>query len=263
MNQNRCAVRGDVLEVLTFTYQAETGVLWPIRIVMLDGDPWFIARDVCAATGALMMHAIYRRGPDQKDLLLVDEAALCDESGTMPVSPGDGGVWLLSEARFYQVTSSFRGTRGYEVKRWAMYEVLPTLRHLHPPSNVRVDLPMVQETVSVATLLKYYGSDSEDPDRPIRKDRKPARKKKQPPHYLYRLFDERDRLLYVGESWSAPSRAKQHRSGQQWWDQVRRMTVEVYSSRETALAAEAEAIRTEKPRYNRAGVVKRPAKKLA
>lgn len=253
MEQDRCATSGDALEILRFTYH-EDWRNFPVRIVMLAGEPWFIARDVCDVTGALMVNAIYR----DRDCLLVEETSLrCDGPDELPIAES-GGVWLLSEPRVYELASRPREGRCWDFKRWVMHEVLPTIRRLNPSSNERVDLPVTQEAVQVAALLKSAGSDLESPDKPIKKKRKPRARKPQP-HALYRFFDERDRLLYVGESWSAPSRAKQHRAGQRWWKQVRRMTVEMHPCRDDALAAEAEAIRTEHPRYNRAGVVKRGA----
>jgi predicted GIY-YIG superfamily endonuclease len=67
---------------------------------------------------------------------------------------------------------------------------------------------------------------------------------------LYRYFDAEGRLLYVGISFSAVARASQHRSEKGWWPDVATMTVERHDTRAEALAAEAIAIRTEKPLHN-------------
>lgn len=70
---------------------------------------------------------------------------------------------------------------------------------------------------------------------------------------LYRHFDASDRLLYVGISLSAVQRLAQHRTGAKWFDQIARVDVQWLPSREDALAAESEAIRTERPQHNIAG----------
>lgn len=67
---------------------------------------------------------------------------------------------------------------------------------------------------------------------------------------LYRFYNENGTLLYIGVSLSALQRTMQHRTTKDWWDEVRRMEVEKFSTRGDALDAEAQAIRTERPLYN-------------
>lgn len=67
---------------------------------------------------------------------------------------------------------------------------------------------------------------------------------------LYRYYDRFSRLLYVGISLSAVQRAGQHRADKGWWSDVVRMEVERYPTRELAIAAEREAIVSEKPMHN-------------
>lgn len=66
---------------------------------------------------------------------------------------------------------------------------------------------------------------------------------------LYRLYDNRGRLLYVGISLSALLRLRQHRQ-KGWWPKTTRCTFEHFPSRKLAAAAELRAIRDEKPRFN-------------
>ena len=70
------------------------------------------------------------------------------------------------------------------------------------------------------------------------------------PTQLYRHFDEKGRLLYVGISLNAISRAKQHGKDKPWWLEVRSIQIELFPTREEAAQAEVEAIRKEKPLYN-------------
>jgi len=67
---------------------------------------------------------------------------------------------------------------------------------------------------------------------------------------LYRFYDADERLLYVGISLSAIGRAAQHRSEKNWWCDVARMHVEHLPTRSTAMHAEREAIRSERPIHN-------------
>jgi predicted GIY-YIG superfamily endonuclease len=71
------------------------------------------------------------------------------------------------------------------------------------------------------------------------------------PTTLYRFFDARGQLLYVGITSDLPTRLRTHNRLQNWWRDVVRTTLEHFESREAARAAELRAIRDELPRYNR------------
>lgn len=72
------------------------------------------------------------------------------------------------------------------------------------------------------------------------------------PTDLYRYYDVDGRLLYVGISFSAFARAERHRRKAEWWGRAVTMKIEHHESRETALVAEARAIRNEMPIHNKA-----------
>lgn len=67
---------------------------------------------------------------------------------------------------------------------------------------------------------------------------------------LYRFYNKDERLLYVGISLSAATRASQHRTQKPWWPDVARMDVEHLATREAALGAERRAIWAEHPMHN-------------
>lgn len=67
---------------------------------------------------------------------------------------------------------------------------------------------------------------------------------------VYRLYDAKGRLLYVGTSVEPQERWEQHSREKLWWSSVARATVDWFSSRTEALAAEREAIRSEYPLHN-------------
>lgn len=70
------------------------------------------------------------------------------------------------------------------------------------------------------------------------------------PTDLYRHFDADGALLYVGISLSALGRLQAHKSGSHWSSKIASVTIESFATREEALRAEKEAIRTERPRFN-------------
>jgi predicted GIY-YIG superfamily endonuclease len=70
------------------------------------------------------------------------------------------------------------------------------------------------------------------------------------PTWVYRYFDAEDALLYVGVAFDVLKRAVSHRRHSPWWPLAATYTEERYPTRIAALAAEAEAIRTEGPLFN-------------
>jgi GntR family transcriptional regulator len=72
------------------------------------------------------------------------------------------------------------------------------------------------------------------------------------PVLLYRLYDKRDVLLYIGITENLGARMNAHAGSQRWWGQVHRMTVEMLPDRAAAETAETVAIRAEVPPYNKA-----------
>lgn len=68
---------------------------------------------------------------------------------------------------------------------------------------------------------------------------------------LYRAFDSTGGLLYVGISAIPEARMARHRSSSTWYRQMTSHTVEWFSTRVEAMAAESAAVKTEHPIHNR------------
>jgi len=68
-------------------------------------------------------------------------------------------------------------------------------------------------------------------------------------HYVYRLFDSDDTLLYIGASQEPQGRLVAH-CRKTWGSAIASMTEEEYLTRGLALAAEREAIESEEPLHN-------------
>lgn len=87
-----------------------------IRSVLIDGDPWFAAREVCAALGlANVSMALGRLDTDER----VDHAV---SSADTLIEP------LVSEAGLYSLVLTSRRPQAKAFKRWVTHEVLPAIR---------------------------------------------------------------------------------------------------------------------------------------
>lgn len=67
---------------------------------------------------------------------------------------------------------------------------------------------------------------------------------------LYRYFDSKDQLLYVGITGHQLKRQSQHRRSSKWFDQIASAKFQHFASRAEASAAEVRAIQEEKPLFN-------------
>jgi predicted GIY-YIG superfamily endonuclease len=76
---------------------------------------------------------------------------------------------------------------------------------------------------------------------------------------LYRFYDAREELLYVGISNDPWRRRKEHSVTQHWYPRVRHQSITWYDSEHQARSAETSAIRQERPHFNKAGAI-RPAR---
>jgi hypothetical protein len=72
----------------------------------------------------------------------------------------------------------------------------------------------------------------------------------EPECYLYRHYHPNGDLLYVGISLELFRRQRRHYAEAHWADAIHQIIIEPFETREQALAAEEQAIRTEFPKHN-------------
>lgn len=88
-----------------------------VRVVDVDGEPWFVARDVCECL---------ELGNPRTSIALLDE----DEKGvhTMDTPGGQQEMSIVSEAGLYSLILRSRKPEAKAFKRWITHEVLPSIR---------------------------------------------------------------------------------------------------------------------------------------
>lgn len=89
-----------------------------VRIVHKDGEPWFVAKDVCGVLG------LQGKGSDNIRPLDEDE-----RSATVLHTPGGPqDVAIISEPGLYAILARSRKPIAKKFDRWVRHEVLPALR---------------------------------------------------------------------------------------------------------------------------------------
>lgn len=88
-----------------------------IRTVVIDGEPWFVAKDVCG---------ILKLSNPRITLSLLDE----DEKGVHSIDTlgGRQETTILNESGLYSLILRSRKPEAKQFKRWATHEVLPSIR---------------------------------------------------------------------------------------------------------------------------------------
>jgi GIY-YIG catalytic domain len=79
---------------------------------------------------------------------------------------------------------------------------------------------------------------------------------------VYRFFNSKGDLLYVGVAGNPGLRLRAHAKTKSWWSEVATATFRHFATYEEAVAAEDAAIKTESPKYNSVGVPGSPHEHL-
>lgn len=92
-----------------------------VRTVMIDGEPWFAAADVCNALDIRNpSQAISRLDEDEKIITLISNEGN---------QRGNPNVAVVNEPGLYTLILGSRKPEAKSFKRWITHEVLPTLRN--------------------------------------------------------------------------------------------------------------------------------------
>jgi anti-repressor protein len=88
-----------------------------VRIVMKDGEPWFVLKDVCDVLGI---------GNNRDVVTRLDD----DEKGVDNIDTlgGNQKLIIISESGFYKVIMLSRKQEAKKFQRWVTHEVLPSIR---------------------------------------------------------------------------------------------------------------------------------------
>lgn len=94
-----------------------------VRIISINGDPWFVAADVCKILSIGNVSQALSRLDD-------DEIMNLDRESIITLNDDLSTVRLLavSESGLYSLTLSSRKKQAKEFKRWVTREILPTIR---------------------------------------------------------------------------------------------------------------------------------------
>ena len=157
----------------------------PVRVVVVDHEPWFLADDVAGPIGRNIMTTVFHL--PEHDKIQIDRSLTPALHGELREL-----LWLISLPGLCELAFRRGGADAREFARWVTHEVLPTVQARGLPSTARTDLPLALTQAQGVAIRQYKLKHPQ----PAKTDKRRARL----PHVLYRFYDSKDKLLYVGVS---------------------------------------------------------------
>ncbi|MFJ9459068.1 Bro-N domain-containing protein [Kitasatospora sp. NPDC101447] len=107
----------------------------PIRVVMIDGEPWFATADVCRvmgrrnpATAVYGLEPHQHRTVDLRSLTVQQMEGYDDSAGQKPYRRGNPLLGLVSEAGLYSLLMRSDKKSARPFRAWVTEELLPSVR---------------------------------------------------------------------------------------------------------------------------------------
>lgn len=93
-----------------------------VRTVTMDGEPWFVGKDVAEILGYSNPSEAIQDHVDAEDKLNSKTLLSCS------LDLGQRGGWIINESGMYSLILSSKLPTAKKFKRWVTSEILPTLR---------------------------------------------------------------------------------------------------------------------------------------
>lgn len=126
-----------------------------VRVVLVDNEPWLVAKDVCEVLGLSDVSKACER---------LDE----DEKGTNTIRTlgGEQEMIVISESGFYRLVMTSRKPQVKKFQKWVTSEVIPSIRKtggysIAPPVSAPTILPEVR-AVQIANSIRHITDTLDD-----------------------------------------------------------------------------------------------------
>lgn len=129
------------------TEQVFSYELREVRVIIIEREPWFIAKDVCEVLEINNSRkAISRLDDDEKGVTISDTLG------------GKQELSIINEAGLYSLILTSRKPEAKAFKRWITHEVLPSIRqhgqYILPAQSQQFNLPMTYKEALIELVAK-------------------------------------------------------------------------------------------------------------
>lgn len=98
-----------------------------VRVVVRDGEPWFVAKDVCDCLGLDNVSKACER-LDDDEVSSFTKSDVGENTGLYDFSNGGRAPLIVSESGLYTLIMRSNKLEAKPFKRWVTHEVLPSIR---------------------------------------------------------------------------------------------------------------------------------------
>ena len=111
-----------------------------VRVVERNGEPWFVAADVCRALDVVNSRdAVARLDTDEKNTVVLTDG-----------TPGNPQKTVVNEPGLYTLILGSRKPEAKAFKRWITHEVIPSIRKMGTYSTRKPDSYMIDDPIARA-----------------------------------------------------------------------------------------------------------------
>lgn len=115
-----------------------------VRTVVIDGEPWFVGRDVCKALGYADVRAGTRKNVDDED------KRVCP----VGTPSGNQNTTVVNESGLYSLIFGSKLESAKRFKKWVTSEVLPSIRRTGQYGQPRIPMSIPEQ---IQIIAKGYG----------------------------------------------------------------------------------------------------------
>lgn len=116
-----------------------------IRTVVIDGEPWFVGRDLAIALGYAKPETAIRNNVDKGDTL---------KQGVSDSNNHTQQMLVINEAGMYALIFGSKLESAKKFKKWVTSEVLPTIRKTGAYGQKRLPMTIPEQ---IQLIAKGYG----------------------------------------------------------------------------------------------------------
>lgn len=145
------------MNITKHTFNVTDELSFDVRVILRDGEPWFVAKDVADALGYDDQDQAVRVNVEEEDLHHMSYAEF--NKNLKPVHHTGSLAWpkrgllIINESGLYSLVMGSRLERAKAFKRWVTKEVLPSIRKYGVYASGMESLPELAKAEIAADTL--------------------------------------------------------------------------------------------------------------
>ena len=133
-----------------------------VRVIMIDGEPWFVAADVCRVLDFKNPSDILKRLDDDEKCKIPESRVVVDPILNIgpTVAPFLHEISVVNEPGLYRLIFASRKPEAKNFQRWVYHEVLPSIRKTGSYSLVAKPEPVVTFPEAIYRVYAFLLEDT-------------------------------------------------------------------------------------------------------